>query len=487
MSIASAFNSAASGLRANSRLVETVAKNVSNALTPGYARRTTEVSSTFYNGQGAGVAVVGTSRAENAQVTAERRAADSSLGAASTLSSAYSQIMDLIGTSANEAGSLMGLVDDMEAGLISLAASPDSTTAQATVLTSAQAIADKLNAVTADNNTIRTDVENSISAQVDTVNASLHKVDELNEKIAAQRTLGNDTTSLEDERARLVDDISSIVPVSTVKRDNGMIGIYSTNGGVLLNAQVYELSFEPNSGGVTAEMTLGAPLGSLMQDQGSSAGPVTVDAGIGSGKFDGGSLGALFELRDSVVPDYQSEVDAFATDLIERFRDLMPAGFVDGAGDGLFVDAGAGVGVAGRIEINTAVDPDQGGEIWRLRDGLSAASEGDKGFTEFVLAMSDAMATDRSPAGFTYQTASADSSAMASGIASYFSGLADRADEDMSFLSSLQASLAQNEINETGVDSDEELAHLMVLEDAYAANARVMSAIDELMQRILEI
>ncbi len=50
MSISSAFNSATSGLRANSRLVETVAKNVSNALTPGYARRTTEVSSTFFSG-----------------------------------------------------------------------------------------------------------------------------------------------------------------------------------------------------------------------------------------------------------------------------------------------------------------------------------------------------------------------------------------------------------------------------------------------------
>lgn len=487
MSIASAFNSAASGLRANSRLVDTVAKNVSNALTPGYARRTTEVTSTFFGGQGGGVGVVGTTRAESPHVTAERRASDATLGAASTLSDAYARIMDLIGTSADEATSLMGLVDDLEAGLIALAASPESATSQTTALNSAKTIAQQLNAITTENNEIRTGVEDRIAAQVDTVNTSLHKIDALNEKIAAQRTLGNDTTSLEDERARLIDGISSIVPVSTVKRDNGMIGIYSANGGVLLNAEVYELSFDPNNGGVMAGMTLGAPLNSLMQDQGMSSGPVAVDAGIGSGRFDGGSLGALFELRDSIIPDYQGEVDAFATDLIERFRDLMPAGFVDGAGDGLFVDGGAGAGVAGRIEVNAAVDPDQGGEVWRLRDGLGAAVQGDKGFTEYVLAMSDAMTTDRSPAGFTYQTAAADSSAMASGIASYFSGLAARADENTSFIANVQATLAENEINETGVDSDEELANLMVLEDAYAANARVLNVIDELMQRILEI
>jgi flagellar hook-associated protein 1 len=487
MSIASAFNSAASGLRANSRLVDTVAKNVSNALTPGYARRTTEVSSTFFGGQGAGVAVVGTTRAENLQITAERRAADASLGAASTLSSAYAQIMDVIGVSGDDASSLMGLVDGLEASLVTLAASPGSGTTQTTTLEAAKAIAEKLNAITLENNQIRTDAEAEIVRQVETVNDALHRVDALNKEIAAQGTLGGDTTSLEDERARLVDGISSIVPVSTVKRDNGMIGIYSANGGVLLNSQVYELSFDATNGGVTAEMASGAPLGGLMQDQRLASGPASIAAGTGSGAFDGGSLGALFELRDAVVPGYQAEVDAFATDLVERFRDLMPAGFADASGDGLFVDSGTGAGTAGRIAVNAAADPDQGGAVWRLRDGLGAATEGDRGNTDFLLAMSDAMGTARIPAGFASQTAAADASGLASGIASYVSGLADRADEDTSFLSSLQATLAENEISETGVDTDEELANLMVLEEAYAANARVLSVIDTLMQTLLEI
>lgn len=487
MSISSAFISATSGLRANSRLVDTVAKNVSNALTPGYARRSTELTSTFFGGQGAGVGVVGTSRAENAQITAGRRSADASLGAASTLSSAYAQIMDLIGVSSDDTDSLMALIDDLEASLITLGASPDSTTVQTGTLDAARDVAEKLNAITLDNNALRTEAEAQIASQIDTVNDALHRIDALNERIGAQRALGNDTTSLEDERARLVDDISPIIPVTTVKRDNGMIGIYSENGGVLLNAEVYELSFDPYNGGVTAEMVSGTPLNRLMQDQRVPSGDVALDAGIGSGLFDGGSLGALFELRDSVVPDYQSELDALATDMIERFRDLMPAGFLDASGDGLFLDAGSGTGVAGRIEINAAVDPDQGGEVWRLRDGLSAATQGDSGFTTYVLAMSDALTSDRSPTGFTYQTTASDASGLASGIASYFSGLLDRAEQETTFLSSLQASLAESEISDTGVDTDEELSNLMVLEQAYAANARMLEVIDEMMQRILEI
>ncbi len=43
MSISNALNSAASGLRATSKLASTISNNVSNALTPGYASRATEL------------------------------------------------------------------------------------------------------------------------------------------------------------------------------------------------------------------------------------------------------------------------------------------------------------------------------------------------------------------------------------------------------------------------------------------------------------
>jgi flagellar hook-associated protein 1 FlgK len=234
-------------------------------------------------------------------------------------------------------------------------------------------------------------------------------------------------------------------------------------------------------------MVLGTPLAALMQDQGAASGPVAVAAGTGRGPYDGGSLGALFALRDSIVPDYGAEVDAYATDLIERFRDLMPAGFLDSAGDGLFVDAGAGSGVAGRIAINAAVDPDQGGAVWRLRDGLGAAAQGNAGFGDYLVAMSDAITTARTPTGFANLSAADGASGFAAGIAAFMAAEADRADQDTAYQTSLQATLAGAEIEATGVNTDEELQNLMVIEQAYAANAQVLSVIDELMQLLLEV
>ena len=59
MSISGALNNAASGLAASARLADTIANNVANAMTPGFARRTTELSSLALGGYGSGVRVGG--------------------------------------------------------------------------------------------------------------------------------------------------------------------------------------------------------------------------------------------------------------------------------------------------------------------------------------------------------------------------------------------------------------------------------------------
>jgi flagellar hook-associated protein 1 FlgK len=235
-------------------------------------------------------------------------------------------------------------------------------------------------------------------------------------------------------------------------------------------------------------MTLGSPLGGLMQDQGAISGPVAIAAGSGNGLLDGGTLGALFEVRDKTVPEVDAEIDRYANDMIERFRDLMPATWLDASGEGLFVDGGTGgpTGLAGRIEINAAVDPGAGGAVWRLRDGLSAATPGLEGNGTNLQALSDAMAAPRDPIGFISQNARAGGALMASEIASFLAGRSARSDENRAYLIARQSTLSEQEAHATGVDTDAELESLMLVEQAYAANARVLSVIDDLMKLLLE-
>lgn len=487
MSISSALSNATSGLAAQARLAETISNNVANALTPGYARRTTELSSVSLGGYGQGVSVGATVRAENASLTAERRAMDAALGASGTRSDAYERVLTAIGDTASDT-SVATLSTGLETALMAATASPQSTTALTDAVSAATDLASAVNRVSDEVQQLRTDADADIGRQVTQLNAALTRIDTLNDKITTLAAKGGDTTSLEDQRAQLIDSVSAIVPVKVAKRDGGQVALFTQNGGTLLDGKVYALSFTPASNTVTADMTVGAGLSGLSQDIGALTGPVAVTAGTGAGPFDGGTLGALFELRDTVAPQVQGEMDAFAADLIDRFQTLMPTSALDASGNGLFVAAGSGatVGLAGRLAVNAAVDPSAGGAVWRLRDGLSATAQGSVGNGATLQALSDAMTTSRAPTGLVSTTTSGGVSAFASEITSFFASRSARSDEDQAYLSARQATLAEQESTATGVDSDSELQSLTLVEQAYAANAKVLSVIDELMQLLLE-
>lgn len=487
MGISSALNNAASGLAASARLADTIANNVSNAMTVGYAKRTTELSSLTAGGYGSGVKVTGTYRAENAFLTAERRALDASLGARGTVSDTYERVMAAVGEPGADTA-LSTLATALETTLMSSTASPQSTTKLTDAVTAAKNLANAINRVSDENARIRTEADAEIARQVAHVNDTLHAIDEINKKISTLLPKGVDVTSLQDERGRLIDGISAVVPLKVVKRDGGQVGLYTPNGGILLDGRVYELDFTQAPNAVTPDMVPGAPLSGLRQDQGAASGPVSVVAGNGSGPFDGGTLGALFEVRDQTIPEVDAEMDRYANDMIERFRDLMPATWLDASGEGLFVDGGNGgaTGLAGRIEVNAAVDPGVGGSVWRLRDGLSAATPGAEGNGSNLQALSTSMAAARQPIGFISQSANAGGALMASEIASFMAGRSARSDENKAYLTARQTSLVEQEVGETGVDSDAELSALTLVEQTYAANARVLSVIDELMKLLLE-
>jgi flagellar hook-associated protein 1 FlgK len=487
MSIAGALSNAATGLAAAARLADTISNNVSNAMTPGYGRRVTELSSLALGGHGSGVRVTGTARTESPFLTAERRAMDAAIGAAATTAASMERVTGALGEP-GAAGALATRATELETRLMAAVAAPQSPTQLADAAAAARLLAQSINAVADENVRLRTEADAEIARQVAQVNDALHAVADVNARITTMRIRGEDTSGLQDERDRIVDAVASIVPLRAVKRDGDQVALYAANGGALLDGRVWPLAFERGPTVITPEMAPGAPLSGLMQDQGAAGGPVAIAAGTGTGLMDGGSLGALFELRDRIVPEVDAEIDRYAAELIARFRDLIPTGALDAGGDGLFVDGGPGpsVGLAGRIAVSASVDPAQGGAPWRLRDGLGAASPGDEGFGGYLQALADAMSAARAPAGWVSQNAANDAATMASEIASFFAGRAARGEEGRAYLAARQTTLADGEAHAIGVDTDQELQSLILVEQAYAANARVLATIDGLLKLLLE-
>jgi flagellar hook-associated protein 1 FlgK len=208
------------------------------------------------------------------------------------------------------------------------------------------------------------------------------------------------------------------------------------------------------------------------------------------GLISGGSLTAQFAIRDELAPQAQSQLDAVARDLVQRFADpaVDPSLAVGAAG--LFTDDGSAfvaseeAGLAQRLKINAAADPAQGGALWRLRDGLAATSAGSVGNSKLLSSLQAALVAPRAPVsgGFmagarSFATLSAD---MVSGIAS----ARVTAESEASFASARLDTLRGQEL-EGGVDTDQEMQSLLLIEQAYAANAKVISTIGDMIQTLL--
>ena len=212
----------------------------------------------------------------------------------------------------------------------------------------------------------------------------------------------------------------------------------------------------------------------------------------GNGLLEGGSLAALFEIRDTIAPMASAQADAFARDLVERFQASGLDATVAAGAAGLFTDSGAAfdlaneTGLAGRLAINATVDPAAGGDLGRFRDGLGAVIPGDTGDSSFLTRMLNALSQAQSPASGAFSNALVSTVELAGALASQNSSARIDAEQNQAFATGRLQEYRVAEMA-TGVDTDQELQHLLLIEKAYAANAKVISTADEMLTTLLGI
>ena len=476
MSIGQALSSANSGLAAVSRQASVVSQNIANALTPGYSRRDVSLSEVVIGGVGGGVRVAGIARAETAALTADRRAAASLASGLSLRAGALGAIADFLG-GPEDANALFARVSSFHDSLRVLANAPDNLAAQSAAVDASRSLATSLNQAGAMLDRRRAEADSAITTQVDAVNAALKSIELLNERVVRANAAGQDASALLDERDRQIEIVNTAIPVRLLTREGGRVDLMTGEGALLLSGTARRIDFSA-SPVITPDMTFaGGALSGLSVDG------VALNPG-------GGELAAQFAIRDEIAPQAQADLDAFASELISRFAapGLDPT-LAPGAA-GLFTDAGfalsppAAPGLAQRLEINAAVDPAQGGAAWRLRDGLGSIVEGAPGANGFILAMVAAIDT-AGPSPFGGQGANLLEAAAE--LANLAGARRAAIANDAQAQSVYAQGLKEAELSQTGVDTDQEMQSLLLIEQAYAANAKVIAAIGEMIDRLMEI
>ena len=484
MTISSALTTATSGLSAASKRASVVSSNIANALTPGYARREVGVSEQVVGGRGAGVSIDGVRRAENQALTNDRRAAEGAFGREQTLASTYASFNSALGEP-GDGYSLFAQYQNFETALRSLSQSPESQASQTQVLDAAKSLTSTLNQLSDDAQTTRRNADAEIARQVSSVNDALKQIEKLNRDISIASAGGRDATALEDQRKSLIDQVSSVIPVREVSRGDNKIDLMTDEGVFLLAGSAREIEFTP-ANAITPDMTYAG--GAL---SGLSVEGIDITPGGGGLSIREGTIAGLFEVRDDIAPGFQAQLDGLARDVMERFENIDPT--LTAGDPGLFTDAGAAfdpameTGLAGRIAVNAAVDPDQGGAVWRLRDGLGAGAQGASGNAAIITTMLDALTELRAPPAGTGLSGSLSAAEAAAGVTSSIGASRISAESQLAATSSRAQSLTEAELAATAVDTDQELQQLILIEQAYAANARVIQTADEMIRTLMEL
>jgi flagellar hook-associated protein 1 FlgK len=485
MSITTSLSNALTGLTAASRAAEIVSNNVSNAMTEGYGRREIVLGARTLGGLGSGVRVEGVLRDVDAAVIRDRRLADAALGGRLLTSAFLDRLGSLVGTP-EDASSVTGRLAALESALTSAASRPDSEVRLRNVLDSATALARTVKGVSDGIQAERAAADADIARQVDTLNRGLEEVRDLNAQILRLGSASRDASALADQRQRAIDQIAAIVPLREFQRDNGTVALYTTTGAALLDGRAATIGFT-RTPTITPDMTLasGALSGLTIDTK-----PVRTEGAFAP--FAGGSLAAAFTIRDDLAITAQARVDGLAREIVTRFQDPAVDPTVAPGAAGLFTDGTAAfvpaneAGLAARLGVNALADPARGGDLWRLRSGLGAAAPGPAGDAALLTSLASATFAVRAPATAALPATGVSLAGLAAELQSLTSRDGLTAETELGFATARQETLAALE-KRGGVDTDQEMQKLLLIEQIYAANARVITTIDSLINRLLEI
>lgn len=460
MSISSALSVAASGLRANSVQTDLISRNIANASTPGYTRKSAELLT-----RNGGVYVKAVTRDVDALLDRLDRTNISATARADTLASGLSTYTDLLGQPEDETSPAAGLAQ-LYSSLVTLTGTPTSGAAQLGVIESAQVLTGQLNALSHTASELSREVDLNIRYDIADLNDRLTRIGQINARLLQTGGNGAEAAELKDEMGRLLDEVSSYMDIQVTGFADGAVNVYTTGGTELIHgSRVATVTYDSNRMELHANGTEITP----------------GKAGVRG--FNNGALAGLFELRQTTVPQIHAQLDAYAGMLIERFSGADQS--LAAGESGMFVDAApsSGGNLAARLRINPKLLASQGGSAELLVKGLGSNPGYETGSIDLLKSMMNGI-DERVPGQTVLGSNLSLSDFSASMVASQqqMRVAAERASEAARVSG---ATISASRQNLQGVNVDDELQKLLLVEQSYAANAKVLTTVQSMLDTLL--
>jgi flagellar hook-associated protein 1 len=506
VSLNAALSIANAGLGNINAQMGLVSNNIVNAATPDYSVETGNQQDLVAGSKPLGVQTEAATRAINLALQQSAFQQDTTVAGLTTTTTSLQALDALQGApgQGNDLGSLLGKV---QSSFTTLLGDPSSAAQQSTVVSAAGTLAGAINTLSGGYTQQRQSAQNDIVTQVTSMNSDLSQIGTLSSQIVAAQVSGQSSADLQNQRDAVVHSLSNIVGIKTLTQPDGDLLVTTTSGTEL-----------PTRGAANPVQTTGATIGAGASYAGGTIPAITLGGVDITNELQGGNLGADITLRDSTMPTFQGELDEFSYSLASQFSAQGLTLFSDPNGN---VPAGGGtpvqstyVGFSSEIQVNPAVIADPS----MVRDGTqniagSAAgasafttnpSGGPAGFSTLINRVLDyTLGTDAQsgvpqPAINTAglgpdgtlsapYAAPATLAGDATALVSAQAAVSAAATGQLSSEQALQATLNSNMTAVSGVNMDTEMSNMIELENAYGANAKIISTVQAMFTQLLTV
>lgn len=469
MSLSGALNSATAGLHTTQGQSRIAADNVSNAMTPGYVRREA-VLVTASGGQGGAV------------ISEVRREVDATLQRMSRLENSrmtqYQSIQEGLTTYTAYLGqpgdgtSPADRFNDFQNSLTTLVNMPSSNGAQTSVALAAEDLVRSVKGAATTLSTTLNDVNMEIRYEVADLNTALYQLRDLNASGSGFTPGSLEAAQFDEKVDTILDQISGIVDTRIHRSSNGSISLYTVSGAALLGGRVVQdVTFNPSDGTLMAGSQDITPFKDGVRG------------------IQHGSLAGLSELKRETIPQFSQQLDEYARGLIQTFEEA-DASLAPGEA-GLFTDNGIAfdpaniTGLASRLQINSKISSTGEAEVWRIRDGLGATSPGAGSETVQINAFLAGLDTAMNAATGTGIPAEVTLRDFSAEMITSQAATRARAENDFNAAASAAEVVMSARRNSEGVNIDDEMQQLLLIEQSYAANSRVLTAVSEMIDTLI--
>lgn len=460
------------GLFVSQQALDLTGHNIANANTPGYTRQVIDMSSiapptTFgmYDqwgkAIGEGVKVQDIRQIRNQFLDNQYRRENKSLGEWETKSETLSAI-EAIFNEPSDSG-INAVLNDFFNSLQELSKNPESLTVRAEVRERGIALADTFNTVYQHLYDKENELNSTVQSRVGEINSYADRISKLNNEIYRFELTGQTANDLRDQRNLLVDQLSKLVNITTYEDSNRNFRI-DIDGQALVDGQnAFTMSVD-NTGTVKWDL---------------AGTPVNPSSGI---------LKGLLDMRDGDgtngikgIPYYMTEWNKLAYNMAQAVNSVHKTGYGLDSSTGInfFKDLGStynsSIQYAQQIQVDTSILASDG--LQKIAAATNPSElPGDNTNALNLISLRDQGNTGLGGATFD------------DFIRSLISNLGVDAEQANMMQKNQDIMVKQVDLNRqsvSGVSLDEEMTNMVKYQKSYAASARMITTMDELLDTLI--